>query len=90
MKGIVLTDNCVLTKSKLSFSDKSLEVIGGDSSFLTSFSSIHRFLNYIRDLLSGLVQHFVHILSHWMLSTEILVGTLGCFGVGVERRLVLF
>ena len=73
-----------------SLSDEGLEVICRNGSFLTSFGPIHGFLNYICNLFSGLVQYFIHILSHGVLSTEVLMGTLGRFRVRVKRSLVLF
>ena len=59
-------------------------------SALTLSLPAHGFLYNGCDFLSGLVEDFIHILSHWVVCAKILVSRLSCLGIGVKRRLILF
>ena len=72
----------------MSLLDQAVQVVGGSSVAFHS-RAIHSFLNDLSDLLGGLVQHFIHVVGHGVVGTQVLVRRLSCLGVRVQGGLVL-
>lgn len=87
-----VSDRYTKVKFKVSFPDEGFKILCGNSStfLLIVRSSNHCLLYDVSYLLCSLTEYFIHILCHWMVSTEVLVCRLSSLSVRIKRGLVLF
>ena len=75
---------------QVTLANERLQLLHGDAyTALLHLTTHHGLLDNRCNFLSGLGQHFVHILSHRVGFSQVFRSTLSCFGVGVEGSLVL-